>query len=340
MVIAQLSTPFESTPPARYGGIERIVSLLTEGLHARGHDVTLFATGDSQTSARLSAYFLTPPRPYLTHWELVHASEALKRAREFDIVHNHMEGAIPLLERAGAPALTTLHNPFAYRLPYFTYFRDANYVSVSAFQSKKIAHMPHVWVVHNSIRPEEFPFAEQKEDFLLFAGSFAPHKGADIAIEVARRLGRRLVLVAKLDPTHQVFYETRIAPFVDGDQVRYAGELGEERKELFRSANCLLFPTRGEEPFGLVMIEAMACGTPVVGFDRASVPEIVSDGVTGFVVRDVSEMVAAVERVDQIDPRACREHVARHFNADVMVERYLDVYEQVRASSAANGAAS
>ena len=245
----------------------------------------------------------------------------------------------PLGELA-PPALTTLHNPFAYRLPYFTYFRDANYVSVSACQSKKIAHMPHVWVVHNSIRPEEFPFAEQKEDFLLFAGSFAPHKGADIAIEVARRLGRRLVLVAKLDPTHQVFYETRIAPFVDGDQVRYAGELGEERKELFRSANCLLFPTRGEEPFGLVMIEAMACGTPVVGFDRASVPEIVSDGVTGFVVRDVSEMVAAVERVDQIDPRACREHVARHFNADVMVERYLDVYEQVRASSAANGAAS
>lgn len=333
MRIAQVSTPHESTPPEKYGGIERVVSLLTEGLQERGHEVTLFATRNSRTSARLHGFFPKPIRPYVAHWELIHAAEVLKHAGEFDIVHNHVEGVIPFLPYANCPTVTTIHNPLSnHELPYFTYFANSNYVAVSNFHSRKIAYLPNVWVVYNSLREEEFPFSEEKEDFLLFVGYFTPFKGVDVAIEVARRRKQKLFIIAKMafgSAREREYYETKVAPFIDGEQICYLGEMGEERKEYFRRAKCLLFPTQGYEPFGLVMIEAMACGTPVVGFRRASVPEVVVDGVTGFTVNTIDEMVAAIDRVDTLEPAACREHVARNFSTNVMIDRYLNVYEQV-----------
>jgi len=331
MRIAQVSTPHESTPPERYGGIERVVSLITEKLVERGHDVTLFATRNSKTKAKLHSFFPRPVRPYDFKLELLQASEVIKHADEFDIIHNHADGVIPFLQFADCPSLTTLHNPLAnVTLPYFIYYKNANYAAVSSYQSRKIEYLPHVWVVHNSLNTEEFPFSDQKENFLLFVGYFAPYKGMDIAIEVAKRLNQKLVIIAKLDDSAwaQEYYKTKIAPHIDGEQICYLGEMGEERKEFFRKAKCLLCPIQGYEPFGLVMIEAMACGTPVVAFNRASVPEIVRSGVTGFVVEDVESMVEAVKQIDTINPQACREHVIRNFSVDLMTDRYLSIYQQ------------
>jgi len=332
MRIAQISTPHERTPPEKYGGIERIVSLLTEGLHARGHDVTLFATRNSKTAATLRAYFPRPIRPYVAHWELIQATEMLKYANEFDVIHNHVEGVIPFLPYTNRPTLTTIHNPLSsHELPYFTYFSQSNYVTVSQYHSKKISHLPSVNVIHNGLKVEEFPYSDQKEDFMLFVGYFTAFKGMDVAVEVARRLKQRLLIIAKNPDSEpeKKYYQTKIAPFVDGDQICYIGELGDAKKEYFRRAKCLLFPTQGLEPFGLVMIEAMACGTLVIAFRRASVPEIVVDGVTGFTVNTIEEMIDVVGKLDSIDPAACRERVERCFTADVMIDRYLDLYQRI-----------
>jgi glycosyltransferase involved in cell wall biosynthesis len=250
MRIAQISTPYESTPPGRYGGTERIVSLLTEELQARGHDVTLFATGDSQTKAKLHAFFPQPIRPYDLRGELMHAMEMLKRADEFDIIHNHLEGVVPFAQFISRPLVTTIHSlphDQPYFWPYINYFKDRKYVALSRYHRSNFTELQHMWVVNNSIRPEEFPFSERKEGFLLFVGSFAPHKGADIAIEVARRLNQKLIIIAKAVPLdQQQYYETKIAPFIDGKQICYLGEMGEERKEFMHKAKCVLFPTRGD----------------------------------------------------------------------------------------------
>ncbi len=333
MRIAQISTPHERTPPERYGGTERIVFLLTEKLRAWGHEVTLFATGDSQTTADLHAFFPHAIRPYDLRGELIHAVEMLKRADEFDIIHNHLEGVLPFSQFIKRPLVTTIHglsHTYPYFLPYFNYFRDGNYVALSQYHRNSFPQLRHVWVVNNSLQPEEFPFLDQKEDFLLFIGYFSPHKGADIAIDIARRSGQKLMIIAK--PPHpglQEYYESKIAPFIDGEQICYLGEMGEERKDFISRAKCLLFPTRGDEPFGLVLIEAMACGTPVVAYNDAAVPEIVLDGITGFVVNDFEGMIKAIDDVGRIDPQSCRQHVIRNFNIDLMVERYLEVYQQI-----------
>jgi glycosyltransferase involved in cell wall biosynthesis len=330
MRIAQISTPYEATPPEKYGGTERVVSLLTEELCRRGQEVTLFATGNSHTDARLHAFFARPARPYEVLWESIHAMEVIKSANDFDIIHNHNEAAIAFLPFTRRPRVTTIHNPISAAVAlYLEYFKDENYVTVSTYHSSKIANLPHVHVVYNSIRPDDFPFSSQKEDFLLFVGYFTPYKGVDLAIEVARRLQKKLVIVAKLDSEGQHYYETKVAPFIDQEEICYVGELGEERKDFFRRAQCLLCPIRDDEPFGLVMIEAMACGTPVVALANASAPEIVRHGVTGFTARTVEEMVQAVHQLDRIDPARCREHVVNCFSVDVMVDRYLDVYQKI-----------
>lgn len=337
MRIAQLCPLWESVPPPAYGGTELVVSLLAEGLVRLGHDVTLFASGDSITSARLRwvvprSLRLNPhvkdPSPY----EWTHIVLSLKRADQFDIVHNHAgELAMLCAHFLSTPMLTTCHGPLEpdKKIIWDNYPGYFNTISRSAKR-----HMPdrnYLGVVYNAIDVETFPFSRHKDDFLLFLSRMSPQKGPQYAIEVARRLGKRLVLAGKIDPYWDGdFFERQIQPLIDGYQVKYVGEADSRTKrELYKRASCLLLPITWEEPFGLVMVEAMACGTPVIAFDRGSAREIIVHGVTGYIASDIDEMTKWALQTTAIDPQRCREYVRTHFHAERMVRDYLALYSQV-----------
>lgn len=339
MRIAMIAPLEMRVPPAGYGGTELVVSLLTEELVRRGHDVTLFASGDSRTSARLIAgcdrFLRGTPRDkgILT---MLNVTTCLERADEFDLVHNHtcFEG----LATAGlvrTPMLTTLHGGLAgdWRLLFERYRGWFAAISRSA-----LALLPRkdrcVGVIHNAIDVASHPFNPgPRGDHLLYLSRISPEKGTHLAIAVARRTGRRLVIAGNVDDVDRAYFETRVLPEVDGDRVRYVGEAdAATKRELFARARCLLAPVTWEEPFGLFMIEAMACGTPVVALRRGSIPEVVEHGVTGFVVDDLDGMCAALERLDEISPAACRRRVERHFDVPRMVDEYLAAYERILAS--------
>lgn len=342
MRIAQLCPLWEPVPPPAYGGTEAIVALLTEGLVRRGHEVTLFASGDSRTSARLRSVVprslradpqVKDPEPY----EWTHIVLSLKEASEFDIVHNHA-GEIAMLcaHLIPTPMLTTCHGPLSpdKKIIWDNYPGYFNTISRSA----KLA-MPdrnYLGVVYNAIDVDSFPFSEEKDDFLLFLSRMSPEKGPQHAIEVARRLGKKLVMAGKIDPFWDGdFFVREVQPHIDGHQVKYLGEADARMKrELYRRASCLLMPIAWEEPFGLVMVEAMACGTPVVAFDRGSVRELIVHGVTGFIADDIEEMTKWVNELSVIEPHRCRQHAATHFHFERMVTDYLALYDCILRQSA------
>jgi glycosyltransferase involved in cell wall biosynthesis len=343
MRIAQIAPTYERVPPRAYGGTELIVHHLTEELVARGHEVTLFASGDSVTTAELRS--VTPhPRRYgersadgLTHAEYVQLANAqaafLAAAEdEFDIVHNHagVEGMV-LAATSRTPVISTMHNPFvAATQPIwdaYPWFHHAvSWASAATFPAR--GALP---AIHHGIDVASYRFAERVVDGpLLFLGRFSPAKGADRAIEVARRTGRRLILAGKIDSHDEPHAEVAIHPHLDGDRVRFVGEADSaEKRELLASASALLFPIDWDEPFGLVMVEALSAGTPVIGFRRASVPEVIDDGRTGFVVDDVDGMVDAIGRIDEIDRRDCRAEAERRFTVARMVDDVEAMYRSV-----------
>jgi glycosyltransferase involved in cell wall biosynthesis len=340
--IAQLAPTYERVPPAAYGGTELIVHLLTEELVRRGHDVTLFATGDSLTAARLRSVTPTPFRygdvvDGLRHAEYIQLANAqacflAAAAGEFDIVHNHagIEGLV-LATSSRTPVLTTNHNPFVpLTRPIWDAYPWAHH-AVTAASAATFPARGALPAIHHGIDVASFTFGERPDDYVLFLGRFSPDKGAARAIEAARLAGTRLILAGKVDAADAIYFTTDVEPAVDGDQVRYVGEAdADEKRRLLAGARALLFPINWDEPFGLVMIEALASGTPVIGFRRASVPEVVDDGVTGFVVDDAAAMASAIGRLDEIDRRACRNEAERRFSVSRMVDDYVNHYAMVR----------
>ena len=313
---------------------------LVEELVRLGHEVTLCASGDSQTSALLQSCY---PRSLRTaeglgaksvySWQ--HAALSLKDARQYDIVHNHAGEEVMAISHLvpEVPILSTMHCLITADTQFVWDRYQGHYNTISRSQR---ANMPEVaggtyaGVVYNGIDVASFPFQQEKDDYLLFLSRISPEKGPHLAVEAARRSGRRLILAGKVDPYDHDFFVETVAPLIDGDRVTFVGEADARlKRELYRNASCVLMPITWEEPFGLVMAEAPACGTPVIAFDRGAASEVVQDGVTGFLVNSVDEMVAALGRVDEIDPRSCRRHIERHFDMPVMADAYLQVYESI-----------
>nr|WP_221401598.1 glycosyltransferase family 4 protein [Truepera radiovictrix] len=330
--IAMLAPIAWRVPPRHYGPWERVVSLLTEGLVRRGVDVTLFATADSQTQARLSAVV---PRPYEEDptldakvWEGLHLANLFEQADAFDLIHNHYD-FLPLTYSGlvRTPVVTTIHGFSSARiLPvYRRYNGRTHYVAIS--DADRHPELTYLATVHHGIDLGAFTLRETPEDYLLFFGRLHPDKGAAEAIQVAQRAERPLVLAGIIQD--QRYFEREIAPHL-GDRVRYVGSVGpEERNRLLGGAAALLHLINFDEPFGLSMVEAMACGTPVIATPRGSVPEIVRDGVNGFVVTGLEAATAAVAQLPELDRRAIRADAAARFSQERMVDDYLRVYERI-----------
>ncbi|HLB29774.1 MAG TPA: glycosyltransferase family 4 protein [Dehalococcoidia bacterium] len=350
MRVLEIAPLWERVPPPAYGGTEAVVSLLVEELVRRGHEVTLCASGDSITSACLFSVYprslrtgdnLEDKDPYL--W--LHGALSLAQADSFDVVHNHnAEMVMAMSHMVGVPMLSTMHCLVTPSTKIIWDHYQGYYNTISRAQRR---NMPLVrggtflGAVYNAIDVASFPYQEEKEDFLLFLSRISPEKGPHLAVEVARRVGMKLVIAGKVDPNQadQQYFEEVLRPLVDGRQVEYLGEAdGELKRDLYRRARCLLVPLLWEEPFGLVMAEAMACGTPVITFKRGAAAEVVADGKTGFLVSNVAEMVAAIQRLDEISPRSCRQHVEENFDIPMMADCYLALYEEILRREARGGA--
>ncbi|HYK97007.1 MAG TPA: glycosyltransferase family 4 protein [Candidatus Acidoferrales bacterium] len=327
-------------PPRHYGPWERVVSLLCEGLVERGVDVTLFATADSRTSARLESVcpraLFEDPTLDAKVWESLHIAYAFDRSRELglDVLHNHYD-FLPLTYAGltDIPVVTTIHGFSSDRiLPvYERYDGRVAYVSISDADRRPSLH--YAATIHHGIALEEFTPRERPGEYLVFFGRIHPDKGVAEAIEVARRTDRPLV-IAGIIHDEQYFAE-KVAPHVDGERIRYVGSAEPaDRDEILGNALALLHLVNWNEPFGLSMVEAMACGTPVIARRRGSVPEVVDDGVTGFIVEDIDDAVDAVGRVEEIDRGGVRARCAARFSRDRMVRDYLEVYERVLAGRA------
>jgi glycosyltransferase involved in cell wall biosynthesis len=338
MRIAQVSPLYERVPPVAYGGTERVVAHLTDELVARGHEVTLFASGDSSTAARLSA---GAPRGLrldgrhaeatLPHLEMIEG--VLARAGEFDVLHFHTDFLhLAPVSRTGVTAVTTLHG----RLdlpeihPYFRRFAHLDYVSISNAQRAPMPWLGWAATIPHGMPADEHTLGLTPGRDLAFVGRFSPEKGFESAVEIAARAGRRLRVAAKMDPADERYIEERVKPLLRLPHVEYLGELGIAAKDaLLGDSAALLFPIDWPEPFGLVMIEAMAAGTPVIAFRCGSVPEVIDEGVTGFVVANVDEAVAALDKAVALDRRAIRARFEERFSVERMADDYLHLYREL-----------
>lgn len=332
MKVALLGPVAWRTPPRHYGPWEQVTSLIADGLAARGVEVTLFATLDSQTAARLDGVC---PRGYAEDptmdgrvWEALHVSHALSKSGEFDVIHNHLDW-LPLAfaAHAEAPLLTTIHG-FSGRgiLPAYIHASASSYVSIS--DADRAPELDYVATVHHGIDLEALPFSPVPGTALVAFGRIHPDKGTAEAIEIARRAGRRLILCGIVQDA--TYFREQVEPHIDGDRVTYLGSVGpEERAQVLGAAVALLHPVAFEEPFGLSVIEALACGTPVITYPRGAMPEVVDDGSTGFLVDGVASAAAVVEIAAALDREAIRLVAEQRFGAARMVEDYLGVYERL-----------
>jgi glycosyltransferase involved in cell wall biosynthesis len=343
MRIAQVAPLYEAVPPTLYGGTERVVSLLTEELVRRGHEVTLFASGDSVTTARLVAATPRALRLDSANREVLSADFVrqldlvFRHAREFDVIHCHVDYfAYPCAGLVTTPTLHTVHGrlDLPYLAPLYRQFTHVPLVSISDAQRAPLAGIPVTWAgtVHHGLAPERFAFSPAPDDYLAFLGRLSPEKQPDVAIEVARRAGVPLRIAAKVDPADREYFERVVAPLLDDPLVEFVGEISDAQKaEFLGGARALLFPIDWPEPFGLVMIEAMACGTPVIARPCGSVPEVVRPGVSGFIADSVPELVEAVKRVEEVDRAACRRDFERRFSVARMVDGYETLYRRACA---------
>jgi glycosyltransferase involved in cell wall biosynthesis len=339
MRIAQISPLIESVPPKLYGGTERVVCYLSDALVALGHDVTLFASGDSITTARLAAVWPRALRldgvqdqlaPYMVMLEQV-----ARRAREFDVIHQHCDYvSYPVLHRTGVPFLTTMHLPMDRpELPrLYETFADVPLVSVSNAQREPLPVPNFIDTVYHGMPERLLLPGSGAGGYLAFLGRIAPSKGPGCAIRIAARTGMRLKIAAKVDKVDQIYFKTEIEPLLAQPHVEYIGEIDDSRKgEFLGNAAGLIFPIQWREPFGLAMIEAMACGTPVIAFRKGSVPEVVDEGVTGFVVDDEDAAVAAAGRLGDLDRGSVRAVFEQRFTARRMAQDYLRLYRALLA---------
>jgi glycosyltransferase involved in cell wall biosynthesis len=340
MRIAQVAPLYESVPPRHYGGTERVVSYLTEELVRRGHEVALFASGDSITSARLypaCERALRLQNGKVTD-SLVYHVRMLEmvavKAEDFDLVHYHIDYLhFPVTRRVPMTALTTLHGrlDIPELVPLYREFQDMHLTSISKAQRSALPGANWVGNVYHGLPPDLLkPQLNRDGKYLAFLGRICPEKRVDRAIEIARRAGLPLKIAAKVDPADQDYYESEIRRQLDDPLVEYVGEIGEhEKSEFLGNARALLFPIDWPEPFGLVLIESMACGTPVIAYEMGSVPEIIEDGVTGFLVHDVTQAVDAVQRLDSLDRRVCRRVFEERFSVQRMCINYERIYQHL-----------
>lgn len=338
MRIAQVAPLYESVPPRLYGGTERVVSWLTESLVMKGHDVTLFAAGDSLTTARLvpvcsKALRLDPSciDPLAHHVGLI--QQVLHEKDDFDIIHFHIDYLhFPVSRGEALSQVTTLHGRLDMPdlVPLYREFSEMPVVSISDSQRHPLPWINWQGTVYHGL-PEttyEPNFAPGK--YLAFLGRISPEKGLDHAIEIAKRAGMPLKIAAKIDRVDRPYFESSIKPLLDSDLIEFVGEIGElEKNEFLGNASALLFPINWSEPFGLVMIEAMACGLPIIAYPSGSVPEIIEDGVTGYLVENPEAAARAVTGISAIDRRMCRSQFEERFSADRMADDYLKIYNRI-----------
>ena len=333
MRIAMLSSISWRTPPRAYGPWELVTSLLTEALVERGVDVTLFATLDSLTAGKLDgvcpAGYSEDPSLNAKVWEALHIAHCFERAGEFDLIHNQAD-FMPLAfsEMVETPIVTTIHgfsSPTI--LPAFQRYNDRSaYVAIS--DADRNPSLRYAATIHHGIPIDQFSFDPVGSDDLLFFGRFHTDKGAGEAVRAARASGRKLVMAGLVQDAD--YFAREVAPFIDERTVEYRGVLGgEDRTHALGSARAMLHLIGFDEPFGLSVVESMACGTPVIAYRRGSMPELIVDGVTGFLVDSFDEAVAAIDRIGEIDRAACRAHVERHFTVDRMADRYLQLYREL-----------
>jgi glycosyltransferase involved in cell wall biosynthesis len=338
MRIAQIAPLAESVPPKLYGGTERVVAWLVDELAELGHDVTLFASGDSVTRAKLHSVWpralrLGRPRSHPIAAQTVLLEVMARQAAEFDVIHAHIDWLhLPLLSRLGVPFVTTMHGRLDLPgLPdVVRRFPGAPFVSISNNQRASLGDANWLGTVYHGLPADLFRPGFEGGSYLAFLGRLTAEKGPEAAIRIARAAGMPLRIAAKVPRGERRYFKKRLEPQIDGDQVRLIGEVDDEAKQKFLAdASALLFPIDWPEPFGLAMIEAMACGTPVIAFRSGSVAEVVDDGVTGFVVDGEAEAVQAVRRLGELDRRQIRAHFEQRFTAKRMAEEYLRHYERL-----------
>jgi glycosyltransferase involved in cell wall biosynthesis len=339
MRIAQVSPLMESVPPRRYGGTERVVAYLTEALIDQGHEVTLFASGDSRTRARLVApcprsLRLDPDcRDRLAHHVLM-LEQVLAAAHRFDVIHFHLDFIhFPLARRLGLKQVTTLHGrlDMSDLVALYREFRELPLVSISNAQRQPLAWANWMATLHHGLPEDLYTFHPGPGRYLAFLGRMAPEKGVEPAIRIAQELDLPLRIAAKVGRDDRPYFERVVRPLLEDPRVEFIGEISDREKNAFLGdAMALLFPIDWPEPFGLVMIEAMACGTPVLGFRRGSVPELVEDGVTGYVVEDLRGAVAVGARLDRLDRVRCRQSFEERFTARRMARDYVELYQRLQ----------
>ncbi len=343
MKIAQVAPLIEAVPPKLYGGTERVVAYLTDALVELGHDVTLFASGDSRTNAKLVSVWSRALRldPEVTDYfaPLFMQLEAVaRRAHEFDIIHCHLDYfAYPMLRLLGVPCLTTLHGrlDLPELKPLYKVFADIPVVSISNAQREPLPEAHYLATVHHGLPQHSLRKCEGGE-YLAFLGRISPEKAPDAAIRIASQAGMKLKIAAKVDRADREYFTTSIEPLLANADVEFVGEIGEHQKsEFLGNAAALLFPIAWREPFGLVMIEAMACGTPVIAFRNGSVPEVLQHGVTGYIVDSEEEAVKALARLSLFDRDRIRAEFDRRFTSRHMAQNYLKLYSRLQHARAA-----
>ena len=335
MRIAHIAPVATTIPPPKSGSVETMASLLTEGLVARGHDVTLFATGDSTTKAKLHAIY---PHGYwhdenMWPWELyemLNLAAAVERAGDFDLIHYeaaYYPMSLAFARLSPTPIVQTLHHsPSHAEVKLWAQYPEAPFVAISNEQARLLSGLNVVETVLHGIDTDNFLFNEKAEDYLLFLGRFSEGKGVLQAIEIAKRVGMKLILAAAADE----YYREKVAPLVDGRHIIYYGEADFDQKvRLYGGARALIYPIQSREPFGLVLAEAMACGTPVAALDRGAVREVVDDGVTGIVFENLEQMANELQRVFDLDRRLVRERAVARFGVARMVDEYVAVYRRI-----------
>lgn len=339
MRIAQIAPLWERVPPFRYGGIELIVSLLSDELVRRGHNVTLFASGDSITKARVKSVHDRALRldekikePVL--YEQMLLAEVYQHAHHFDIIHSHVGcAALPYTSFVRTPTVHTTHGIFTPdNEKMFRQFAWQPFISISEAQREPRLGLNYIHTVYNGIDTEAYSFQETPAEFpyLAFVGRLSPEKGPEGAIKIARASGLPLKMAGKVDAVDRVYYKEQLEPLIDGEQIQYLGEVSHEEKvQLLAGASVTLFPITWREPFGLVMIESMATGTPVVGMAMGSVPEVIAHGKTGFVCHSLEQMIEAVQEAMKLDRKTCRDYVLSRFSVQTMVNEYERAYRMM-----------
>lgn len=336
MRIAQIAPLWIPIPPYTYGGTELVISWLCEELVRRGHEVTLFATSDSKTSAKLipiwpqslwRAKLRTPHAVFSLLYEKLFSLQ-----NQFDIIHDHCEFyTVPYSKFLKPPLITTLHHPLTEEtIILYKKFPNVNYVAISKNQRKSGPGINIVKTIYHGLPIEKYPFNPTPKNHLLWLSRIGPDKGIAEAIDIAKLSGEKLIISGNILPQYADYFEFRIKPLIDGKQIQFVGTSDFKKKiELFKNAKAFLFPIKRPEPFGLVVIEAMACGTPVIAFKEGSLPELIEDGKTGFLVNSIEEACQALKEIDKISREDCREHVKKNFNLKRMVNRYEKLYKKI-----------